>query len=327
MLLAPPDHLQYFGSLFDWDDVRFFLTVSREGNLARAGAALGIDPTTVSRRIHDLESKLGARLFDRTSRGYHLTDAGARLLPRAESMEAEALAVERDVAGDDQRLDGEVRLTATEMLATRFIAPFLGRFHARYPDIVLDLVCTSKELDLSRREADIALRLSRPRQDDLVVKRLFDIELGLYASVDYLTQHGVPDLDEQGLSGHSVLLFADTPGFRRENSWLEARTHAARVALRCDSVSSLYSAVVAGVGLTLLPCHVAEAEPRLQRVPVAGAPVPRQVWQAVHRDLHGAARIRVVLDFLGRIFAPPSARADRRQRGVQRGEREGSGDG
>jgi DNA-binding transcriptional LysR family regulator len=294
--------------LFDWDDIRFFLALHRQRNLARAGVALGVDATTVSRRIGDLESRLGARLFDRTPRGVRLSDAGMRLLPRAERMENEAMAVERDVAGDDQRLDGTVRLTATEMLSTRFIAPYLGSFNRRYPGILLDVVCTSRDLDLSRREADIALRLSRPRQDDLVVKRLFDIELGLYGSIDYMAEHGVPDLHATSLEGHAILLFADTPGFRRENGWLEARIRDARVAIRCDSVSSVYSAAVAGVGLALLPCHVADAEPRLQRIGVRGAPAPRQVWQAVHRDLHGAARIRAVLDFLGRIFSPVTHR-------------------
>jgi DNA-binding transcriptional LysR family regulator len=290
--------------LFDWDDIRFFLALHRHRSLARAGSVLGVDATTVSRRIGDLESKLGARLFDRSARGARLSDAGTRLLARAQRMEDEALAVERDLAGDDQRLDGTVRLTATEMLSTRFIAPFLGSFNKRHPDIVLDLVCTSQDLDLSRREADIALRLSRPKQDDLVVKRLFDIELALYGSVDYLAAHGVPDLAAPSVPDHAIVLFADTPGFRRENAWIEARVRGARIATRCDSVSSIYSAAVAGVGMALLPCHVADAEPGLQRIPVEGAPAPRQVWQAVHRDLHGAARIRAVLDFLGRIFTP-----------------------
>jgi DNA-binding transcriptional LysR family regulator len=267
---------------------------------------LNVDATTVSRRIADLEAKLGARLFDRTPRGVRLSDAGTRLLPRAQRIEDEAIAAERDLAGDDQRLEGIVRLTATEMLSTRFIAPFLGSFKRRHPQIVLDLVCTARDLDLARREADIALRLSRPRQDDLVVKRLFDIDLGLYASTDYVAAHGVPCFDAPSLASHSVLLFADTPGFRRENAWLGERMRDARVAIRCDSVSSVYSAAVAGVGLALLPCHVADAEPQLQRIAIEGAPEPRQVWQAVHRDMNGAARIRAVLDFLGRIFSPPS---------------------
>jgi len=124
--------------MFHLDDVRFFLAVKREGNLARASTVLRMDATTVGRRLGQLENELGARLFDRTSRGYALTAAGRRLMPRAESIEREALALARDLSGEDSKLEGHVRLSATEMLTTRFIAPYLDKFHRRYPGIVLD---------------------------------------------------------------------------------------------------------------------------------------------------------------------------------------------
>lgn len=292
--------------LFNWDDVRFFLTVHREGNLARAGAALEIDPTTVGRRISNLEARLGSRLFDKTPRGYRLTEAGARLLPRAERIETEALAVERDVAGDDQRLQGTVRMSATEMLATRFIAPWLDRFRNRYPHICLDIVCTNRDLDLSRREVDIALRLARPRQEDVVVKKLFEIELGLYASVDYIERFGMPEGD--GLQGHAAILFAETRAFARENQWLQEHLGNARVVMRSDSVSSIFAAALGGLGIALLPCQAADAESDLVRLPSAGAPAPRFVWQAVHRNLQHSARIRAVLEFLTKLFTPRPTR-------------------
>jgi DNA-binding transcriptional LysR family regulator len=297
--------------VFDWDDVRFFLAVGREGNLARAAVALGLDATTVGRRIGNLERELGARLFDRTARGFSLTPAGRRLLPRAEGMEREALALDLDLAGDDQKLEGRVRLTSTEMIATRFIAPFLARFHERYPGIQLDLVCTNRDVDLGRREADVALRLSRPRQDDIVVKKLLSIELGLYASEAYVERHGMPR--PGALAGHRFIMFADTRPFQRENEWLSRHAGLGEVVLRSDSVSSLMSAALGGLGIGLLPCHVAERTPGLVRTPLEGSPEPRVVWQAVHRELQGAARIRAVLEFLDRLFSParkpPSARA------------------
>jgi DNA-binding transcriptional LysR family regulator len=289
--------------LFDWDDVRFFLTVHRQGNLARAGVALRLDPTTVGRRISALEGRLGARLFDRTSHGYRLTTAGLRLLPRAERIEQEALGVERDVAGTDQKLSGHVRLSATEMLTTRFIAPYLARFRERYPEISLDLVCTNRDLNLSRREADIQLRLARPDHEDVVVKKLFTIELGLYASLDYVERFGMPP-EGGDYSGHYVVQFSDSRPFRRENEWLEDNLTGARTIARSDSVSSLYSATVGGAGIGLLPCQVAEADPKLVAIPSRGAPAPRSVWQAVHRDLQHNARIRAVIDFLERLFTP-----------------------
>ncbi|MEM7153427.1 MAG: LysR family transcriptional regulator [Myxococcota bacterium] len=291
--------------MFNWDDVRFFLAVSREGNLARAGTALSLDATTVGRRLGNLERQLGARLFDRTPRGYALTAAGHRLLPRAEGIEREALALGLDLAGEDQKLEGRVRLTCTEMTATRVITPYLARFHEDYPGIQLELWCTNQEVDLGRREADIALRLSRPRQEDIVVKKLLSIELGLYASEAYVAEKGMPTPGQ--LAGHRFILFADTRPFRRENSWLQEHVGDGQVVLRSDSVSSVMSAALGGLGIALLPCYVAERDAGLIRTPLEGCPEPRVVWQAVHRDLVGAARIRAVVDFLGRLFSPAAA--------------------
>ncbi|MEM6294302.1 MAG: LysR family transcriptional regulator [Myxococcota bacterium] len=289
--------------MFNWDDVRFFLTVHRQGNLARAGASLKLDPTTVGRRISSLEGRLGARLFDRTSHGYRLTAAGMRLLPRAEKIEEEALAVERDVAGTDQRLQGRVRLSATEMLTTRFIAPRLGQFYEQYPEICVELVCTNRDINLARREADIALRLARPEHEDLIVKKLFTIELGFYARPEYVEQFGMPP-QSGDWKDHRVVMFAESRPFRRENGWMESNLRDVQVVMRSDSVSSIYSAAVGGLGVALLPCEVADHDPKLIRVPFDGAPEPRSAWQAVHRDLRHSARIRAVLDFLGGLVTP-----------------------
>ncbi len=288
--------------MFNWDDVRYFLTLQRQATLAAAGAALKLDPTTVGRRLVKLEEELGARLFDRTPAGYVLTEAGHRLLPRAERIEREALGVERDVAGEDQKLEGVVKLTATEMLTTRFIAPHLRRFRERYPQVQLDLNCTNLDVNLARREADIALRLARPTQEDLIIKRLSFIHLGLYASRDYVDRFGLP---KDSLAGHQMILFASKRPFRRENDWVEARMDGAHVALRSDSVSAMYAATTAGTGIALLPCLVADHDRQLVRVPVEGGPEPRQIWQAVHKDLRDSARIRAVLDFLGKVLTPP----------------------
>lgn len=286
--------------VIDWDDVRFFLAIHRHGTLAAAAGALGLDATTVGRRLARLESQVDTRLFDRTAKGYVATAAGQRMLPRAEKIERELLSALRDVEGEDQRLAGLVRVTATEMLSTRFLSPNLVHFQKKYPEIRLELICTNRDLDLGRREADIALRLTRPQQDDVVVKKLYTIELGLYASREYAESYGLPKDGE--LAGHRVIAFADTRAFRRENEWLDEQTHGATIVLRSDSVSSLVSAAIAGVGVAMLPCKVADAEPDLLRIAHPGSPEPRIVWQAVHRDLVNAARIRAVLDFLGRLF-------------------------
>jgi len=290
--------------VIDWDDLRYFLAIERAGTLAGAASSLGINATTVSRRLGALEERIGGKLFDRTPDGWTLTAAGRRLVTHAERMESEALAIERELSGSDDKLAGTVRVTATEMLATRFVVPHLARFRALCPDITVELRCTHEIVSLARREADIALRLSRPREDDVVCKRLSAIPLRLYASRAYLDAHGAPADPERTLADHHVLMFASTRHFALENAWMEPRAEGARVILRSDSVSSLYSACVAGVGIALLPEAVAELDPALSRLPTRTAPVPRVIWRAVHRDLKRAARIRAVMQFLETILHP-----------------------
>jgi DNA-binding transcriptional LysR family regulator len=291
--------------MLDWNDLRYFLAVARTGTLARAARQLGINATTVGRRLSTLEEEVQARLFDRTPDGYVLTPSGRDLLPRAERMEREAIDLARDIIGADQRPQGTVRMTVTEMLATRFIVPHLPRFHARHPGITIDIECTTRFVSLARREADIALRLARPREDNIVTRRLADVPLSLYASREYIQRCGIPLDPDVSLEGHQLILFAGGRAFAVENEWLIARLGGAGVVLRSDSVSSIYSAVVAGVGIALLPSAVADLDPLLVRVPTATSPEPRTIWLAVHADVHRSARIRAVVDFLAEIMDSP----------------------
>lgn len=288
--------------MLDWNDLRDFLAVHRARTLTGAASELGINATTVGRRLASLEAQIGARLFDRTPDGYVMTPAGMDLLPHAERMEKEAFSLERELIGRDQRVAGAVRVSATEMLATRFIAPHLERFTQRYPELVVDLVCTNRSLSLARREADIALRLARPEEENLLVRRLSDITLALYASRAYVERHGPPADPDRSLAGHRVLLFADVRPFAAENQWFAPRLEGAHIALRSDSVSSLYSAAVGGVGIALLPRAAADSDPMLTCIETRSSPEPRVIWQSVHRDMAGSARVRVVLDFLARLL-------------------------
>ena len=288
--------------MLDWDDLRYFLAIHRAGTLARAAAELSINATTVGRRLTNLEERVEARLFDRTPEGYVLTLTGRDLLPRAERMEAEALGVAREVNGRDQKAAGTVRLSATEMLATRFITPHLPSFRALHPELTLELECTNRSLNLGRRETDIALRLARPREEDVVTKKLASVPLSLYASHRYLDTHGAPADPERSLRGHTAILFASSRLFAIENEWLQKRLAGAHVALRSDSVSSIYAAAIAGLGIALLPRAVASLDGRLVRLDTDTAPEPRTIWQAVHKDLVRAARIRAVLDFLAQVL-------------------------
>jgi len=197
-----------------------------------------------------------------------------------------------------------VRVSVTEMLATRFVTPQLARFHDAHPEITLELNCTNRSVHLGRREADIALRLSRPHEDNVVTRQLAKIPLCLYAARSYVDTWGAPADPERSLRGHRVLMFADQRGFRIENQWLDQRREGARVVLRSDSVSSLYSATTAGVGIALLPRRVADAERGLLRLETESEPEPRVIWQTVHTDLQRSARIRAVLEFLQSVLKP-----------------------
>jgi DNA-binding transcriptional LysR family regulator len=288
--------------MIDWDDLRYFLAVHRNATLARAASALGINATTVGRRLAALEERLAARLFDRTPDGYALTLAGRDLLVRAEAIEAETFAIERELTGADQRATGIVRVTATETLATRFVMPHLPLFREKHPEVTLALECTNRRVSLARREADVALRLARPREDNVVTRRLAAVHVGLYAAGCYLDQRGMPEDPETTLGGHDVILFADSRAFAVENAWFQPRIARARIAMRSDSVSSIYAAAVAGVGLALLHAVVADRDMALRRVPTASSPAPREIWQAVHADMQKNKRVRVVLDFLAEVL-------------------------
>jgi DNA-binding transcriptional LysR family regulator len=292
--------------MFDWDDLRHFLAVLRTGSLAGASKALGVHATTVGRRIELLEERAGTALFERHGRTWVPSAAGRALEPRAERIENEMLALERELDGADSRLAGTVRVSATEMLATRFITPRLGEFVARYPDVILDLQCTNRPVDLEKREADIALRLTRPHAPSLVTRRLSPIPLALYASSAYVAKRGMPERPETSLAGHDAILFADARAFRIENDWITERLDGARIVARSDSVSSIFGATVAGVGISLLPQMVANAEPSLVRIPTRTIPEPRVIWQTIHEDLRDNARVRVVLEFLAEILTPPN---------------------
>jgi DNA-binding transcriptional LysR family regulator len=288
--------------MLDWNDLRYFLAIQRAGTLVRAGGALGISPTTVGRRLTALEDSVQARLFDRTPEGYALTPAGQELLVRAERMEAEVLTLERDVMGSDRRATGRVRVSTPEMLATRLIAPHLAEFARACPGIALDLVCTNRVVSLARREADVALRLSRPDEENVITRRLTTLPVALYASRTYLAEQGTPSDPERVLTGHRVILFADSRMFEVENAWLLERIGQASIALRSNSVSAIYSATQTGLGIALLPRSVADADPLLVRIPTDNTPEPRVVWQVSHEGLQKSARVRAVLAFLGELF-------------------------
>lgn len=287
--------------MLEWDDVRFLLALRRAGTLAAAARSLRTDATTVGRRITRLEARLDLKLFDRTSHGFVATEACERLMPHVEHMETAAMALTRLSAADTSHVDGIVHLTTTEAIAARYLMPHLPRLRLRHPALELVVSCAERKLDLARRQADVALRLARPSEQDVVTKRLMRIELALYASAPYLERRGRP-IPGGSYVGHDVVAFIEGAASRPENDWLAANCPGARVVLRSNSVLTLVESVREGLALGLAPCVVGDRDPALVRLETPNAPTPRDLWLAYHEDFEPTPRVRAVIDFLVEVL-------------------------
>jgi len=285
----------------DWNDLRYFLAIAREGTLAAAARALEVDATTVGRRLAALEEELNSKLFDRTPAGLTLTDAGRGIRSAVEEMEAAALAVERRASGEDARLEGVVRITLTEAFAVNVLLPRFMPFRERHPGIQVQFLTDYGALDLARREADIAVRLTRPQEDTLVARKVGEIAIAPYASEGYLERRGLPD-PANGFAGHDVIGYVDAAAKWPEARWLTESAPGAHVAVRCNSVLSVVASSVAGLGVGVMPCLSGDQEPGLRRVAPLVSSLRRDIWLVVHQDLQHNARVRATLHFLAELI-------------------------
>ena len=291
----------------NWDDLRVFLAVARQGNLDAAADTLEQDPTTVGRRLRRLEQTLGTGLFDRSRRGHRLTTAGEWLLKQVEQIEHTMYAVQAEIAGEVSRVQGTVRLSVTEGFGNALIAPGLRQLSQTYPSLVLELVATSGLLNVSKREADLAVLLSRPTTGRLKISKLTDYSLQLYASPGYLSQAEVPQTIPD-LHAHTLIGYVDdliySPKLRYYND-----LDSGLVPKLCSS-SLLAQAQMAraGCGVAMLPRFLAMADPGLQLVLADSVLISRSFWLAIHEDVADHARIRAVADFLKQLVQDNSAR-------------------
>jgi DNA-binding transcriptional LysR family regulator len=291
--------------VLDWNDLRFVLALYRERTLARAARRLGVEHSTVGRRIAALEAKLGARLFDRTPDGYVLTAAGRRALPPLERIADTISTLERRIVGDDDRLSGEVRVTASELFGSSFLAPRLGAFKKRFPDIALVLLTTNQSLSLARREADVAIRMFRPTQPNIVARKIGEVGFAIYAGKKYLKQR--PVRDGAKLDGHDVIAFEHLLGDTPAGQWMTEAASSANIVCSCNSFSAAAALAADGFGLAVLPRFLAAASEELKRVP-AGEVAFSEIWLAVHLDLQRSARVRAVMEFLSELVLAEAPR-------------------
>ena len=283
--------------VFDWNDLPSFLAVARSGRLTAAAQRLQIDHSTLSRRITALEHALKAKLFDRSPSGYTLTEQGRRLLPTAEEMERLALAAQESVGGTAASVEGQVRIGAPEGFGSYFLAPRIAALKAVHPGLVIQLVAATAVFSLSRRDADVVISVSRPPAGRLIVGKLTDYDLGLYAAPAYLEAH--PAIGSAAdLGAHSFVSYIGELLHFPELDFLQHVAPGGATSVESSNLLAQLRATLAGAGLCVLPAFLAGEEKGLVRVLPDEVSLTRSLWLIVHQDLAELARIKAVMRFI-----------------------------
>ena len=284
----------------NWDDLKYFLAVAREGQILRASKKLDISQATLNRRISNLEEALGKKLFDRSTTGCMLLPPGQVLLAHAERVEIEMIQTTADLKDDVQTLSGTVRIGAPDGFGISFLAPQLHRLAEQHPQLQIQLVPMPRVFSLSQREADIAITIGRPKKGRLRVRKLTDYSLRLYASRSYLTQWGTPqqldDLTEHRLVGYvEDLIFSSELEYNKQifGNW--------RSAIEISGVIGQFEAVRGGAGIGVLHDFMAGKQRSLIPVLPDEPTLSRSYWMVWHESLKNSRRIQVVVEFLTQI--------------------------
>ena len=283
--------------MLDWNDLRYFLAIVRDGSTLAAARELRVSQTTVARRIAALEEALGVKLFEKRQAGYALTPEGAGLVERAQQVERAASGFSEASAALARDTTGTVRITTQEIFGFSLLAPMLRELHERHPEILIELDDSQEFRDLGEGEADIALRSAYGELGAGVVgRRLCDDDWTLYCSREYADRHGIPrtrdDLKKHAIIGGGGKLWL------HYEAWLRSLGLEGQVAMHHATSTGLLSAVRSGFGIAVLPCVVADAEPDLVRCIPPRSNHSRSMWLLTHERVRHTPRVRVVIDFL-----------------------------
>lgn len=286
----------------NWDDARVFLAVCRESTLRGAARVLGVDQATVGRRINALEKSLNATLFLRTREGYALTAVGEAALLSVANMERSALDLQRQVQGLDDRLTGTVRVTTTDSLAIDFLIPAIARLHDKHPDVRVQLDASTQILSLAKREADIAVRNTRPDNPDLIARRIARWPVGLFASHGYIDRHGAPEPGSL-FEGHDLVAYQPYLQGQKDLTLVSEPLGRGRIVATLSSSLLVRRSIAAGIGIGEIPVHTGEMDGLVRLWPQRTRPLPYDVWLVTHADLRHTARVRAVIDEIVAAFA------------------------
>ena len=278
------------GSEMNWDDIRYVVALYREGSISAVARQFRVDKTTVTRRLKAMEGQLGTTLFERHQGRWTATTSGQAVLAKALEIEEQIASLVRisETAGED--VSGVVRVTALDFVAKDFLMPGLTKLLDRYPALRIELVTSDQSLSLARREADIALRFSRPQDGNLIIRRVANIPFSIYVSADHL-----PDERCWVAYDHNL---ADLP----ESRWLSEHQPDATIRFRNNSLTCLLDAVRLGLGKAILPVHMAAQYKDLQRWQETSVVVERDLWLVIHPESRNAPKIKVVGDWIVEMF-------------------------
>lgn len=291
---------------FDWNALQSFLAVARYGRLTVAAQQLGIDHSTLSRRIASLEKSLQVRLFDRRPSGYTLTTPGETLLESAQTMESTALGILDHVAGASRKIAGTVRVGAPDGFGTCFLAPLLCKLAQLHPDLKIQLVTLPRVFSLPKREADIAISLAPPSEGRLHTRKLTDYELGLYGASLYLQQHP-PIASVADLQPHRFIGYIEGLIYAPELDYLPLVSRDIHTFFASSNLLAQHQATLQGHGLCILPCFMANGTAGLERVLPHAIALRRSFYMTIHSDIRNIARVRITGDFIAKETAQAKA--------------------
>lgn len=280
----------------DWDDIRFYLAVARHGSIRAASNQLSVNPSTVARRIDAYEKKIGVRLFDRLATGYILTKTGQDMLNSAELIENEIASLDRRVTGSDAQLNGKLRVTLPAPIATHLLMHDIAEFEQAYPGINLELHVSYEVLNLSKREADIAIRMIDTPTENLTGNKIGSMAFATYASKEYLNTRPKDKAQNMQWIQHKA--------HENNSDWQgNSKFKDAPIKHTISDPFVLFQAVKANMGIAKLPCFMADADNTLQRIDeIEKTGCGGDIWLLTHKDLSNTARVKVFLDFMTKAF-------------------------
>lgn len=282
----------------DWNDLRYVKAIADYGSVAEASKKLDVHQSTVFRKLNAIEKNLGVRLFERLPNGYVKTAAGEDVIQAAERIEADISALNRRISGQDMRPSGKIRVTMTDVFV-KFLAPCLADFRLAYPEIEIEILVSRDVLNLTKRDADLAIRMTKKPLETLVGRRISRVAVAVYGAKKYLNNHH----NLSHLNQHNWIITDEGTIDSATVRWLKQNVSDLKCQYRFNTCMGILAGVQEDLGLGLLPCYLGDSDPNLARVSLPIPELEKQLWILTHEDLRYVTRIRTFIDFFASFLA------------------------